>query len=42
MGGGKARVEFESPRRAMTPGQSVVFYEDDDVVGGGIIDEVTD
>lgn len=32
-------VEFESPRRAITPGQSVVLYEGDDVVGGGIISQ---
>jgi tRNA-specific 2-thiouridylase len=32
-----ARVKFDSPRRAITPGQSAVFYEGDDVVGGGII-----
>ncbi|HUI31889.1 MAG TPA: tRNA 2-thiouridine(34) synthase MnmA [Candidatus Acidoferrales bacterium] len=30
-------VEFTNPRRAMTPGQSVVLYEDEDVVAGGII-----
>lgn len=30
-------VEFAAPRRAITPGQSVVIYEDDDVVAGGII-----
>ncbi len=31
-------VHFEKPVRAATPGQSVVFYDDDDcVIGGGII-----
>lgn len=35
--GGKARVDLAEPRRAVTPGQSAVFYEGDDVVGGGII-----
>jgi tRNA-specific 2-thiouridylase len=37
---GRVRVMFDEKRRAITPGQSVVFYEADDVVGGGIIDEV--
>ncbi len=31
-------VMFEEDRRAITPGQSVVLYEGDDVVGGGIIE----
>lgn len=31
------RVEFRSPQSAVTPGQSVVFYAGDEVVGGGTI-----
>ncbi len=34
------RVAFATPRRAITPGQSVVLYEGVDVVGGGWIREV--
>ncbi|HEV8572189.1 MAG TPA: tRNA 2-thiouridine(34) synthase MnmA [Actinomycetota bacterium] len=33
----EARVEFRTPQRAVTPGQSVVFYAGDEVVGGGTI-----
>ncbi len=32
-----ARVVFDAPVRALTPGQAAVFYEGDTVLGGGII-----
>ena len=34
----KLRIEFDEPQRAITPGQSVVLYDGDYVVGGGVID----
>lgn len=37
VGQDKIRCTFERPVRAVTPGQSVVFYEEDCVLGGGII-----
>ena len=36
---GRVKVTFDKPQRAVTPGQSVVFYNGDQVVGGGIIVE---
>ncbi len=36
---GKAKVLFEEPQMSVTPGQSVVIYEDDIVFGGGIIEQ---
>ena len=37
---GFARVEFDEPQRAMTPGQAVVLYQGNMVVGSGTITDV--
>lgn len=34
---GDIKVVFDAPQKAITPGQAVVFYNDNIVIGGGII-----
>ncbi|HPA54084.1 MAG TPA: tRNA 2-thiouridine(34) synthase MnmA, partial [Bacillota bacterium] len=35
----RVRVVFKEPQRAITPGQAVVFYRKDMLVGGGTIEK---
>ncbi|ESU30728.1 thiouridylase [Bacillus sp. 17376] len=37
---GTAKVLFKEPIRAVTPGQAVVFYDGEECLGGGTIDEI--
>ncbi len=42
LGNGKAHIHFKEPQRAITPGQAIVFYQGQELVGGGWIEgEVT-
>ena len=36
---GRLQIDFDRPQRAITPGQSVVLYDGDVCLGGGIIDQ---
>ncbi|MEO6696334.1 MAG: tRNA 2-thiouridine(34) synthase MnmA [Ignavibacteria bacterium] len=35
------KVKFQESQKAITPGQSAVFYIGEDIIGGGIIDKIT-
>jgi tRNA-specific 2-thiouridylase len=37
---GQVDVTFQEPQRAIAPGQAVVFYDGDEVLGGGWIDRI--
>jgi len=37
---GRIKVVFPKPQKAITPGQSVVFYKGEELLGGGTIDKV--
>jgi tRNA-specific 2-thiouridylase len=37
--GDQVRVRFSQPQRALTPGQSIVFYQEGRCLGGAIIQE---
>ena len=36
---GRLLVRFKKPQRALTPGQAIVFYKNEKVIGGGWIDQ---
>ena len=38
LGEGKVYVKFKEPQSAITPGQAIVFYDGETVIGGGTID----
>jgi tRNA-specific 2-thiouridylase len=37
--GSGLRIQFDTPQESITPGQAVVLYRDEEVIGGGVIDE---
>jgi tRNA-specific 2-thiouridylase len=40
MSGGHLHVRFDEPQRAAAPGQSIVFYEADECLGGAVIQSI--
>lgn len=41
-GDNRFRIHFDEPKRAITPGQSVVMYNGDRLLGGGVIERLTE
>lgn len=39
-GSGKLRVKFDTPQRALTPGQICAFYDGEVLLGGGVFEEI--
>ncbi len=39
-GDGRVKILFSTPQKAVTPGQAVVIYREDEVLGGGWIESV--
>lgn len=37
---GSLEIEFETPKRAITPGQAIVFYKNNEMLGGAFIDNI--
>ncbi len=42
VGNNEVRIIFDKKKKSITPGQSAVFYQDDKVIGGGVIKEKID
>ncbi|MGI6629255.1 MAG: tRNA 2-thiouridine(34) synthase MnmA [Bacillota bacterium] len=42
LGDKRVKVEFREPEKAITPGQAIVYYQGDFVVGGGVIEKGND